>query len=446
MNSQLSLAKLIVYGLPGLSLAALGLPLYVYLPTFYARDLLLGTGLVGAILLAARLFDVVTDPLAGYLSDHWPRQAWRRRGLMLVGAPWLVIGIWMLFLPPPGIGGGWLLLGTLIAYLGWTLVSIPYAAWGAELSGDYHERSRLAASREGFQALGVLLALTLPTLAGVAEDAAASLRLLFYCVLLTLIPAVLLAVRLLPETGRVAQGPAFGAGLKLLGSNRPLQLLLAAYVVNGLANGLPATLFLLFVGERLQAPEATGPLLILYFGAGVAALPIWLKISKNIGKHRAWAVSMGLAALSFVIVPWLGPEDFGIFVVTVALTGLTLGADMTLPTAIQADVVDVDTVNGGGGRAGLLFGIWGMATKLALALAVGIAFPLLGLAGYDPALKVQPHSALTGLGWLYAGLPVLLKLPCIVIAWRFPLDAAAQARLQAEIRRHQNLDSEGEKS
>ncbi|BCX82471.1 hypothetical protein MIT9_P2057 [Methylomarinovum caldicuralii] len=221
------------------------------------------------------------------------------------------------------------------------------------------------------------------------------------------------------------------AGLRLLGANRPLRLLLIAY----LANGLPATLFLLFVGERLQNPEATGPLLILYFGAGVAALPAWLWLSRRIGKHRAWAVSMGLAALSFVPVPWLGPEDFWIFTVTVALTGLTLGADMTLPTAMQADVVDVDTAGGGGGRAGLLFGIWGMATKLALALAVGIAFPLLGLAGYDPTLQAQPHAALTGLGFLYAGLPVLLKLPCILIAWRFPLDAAAQARLQTQIHR-----------
>lgn len=435
MNRRMPLTQLLAYGLPGLSLAVLGLPLYVYLPTFYARDLLLGTGSVGAILLVARLFDVVTDPLAGYVSDHWPRQDWRRRGPMVLGVPWLLLGIWMLFLPPPGIGGGWLLLGTLLAYLGWTLVSIPYAAWGAELSDDYHERSRLAASREGFQALGVLLALVLPTWAGVAENAGASLRLLFFAVLLTLVPTVLLAVRLLPETGRLSLGPSLVAGLRLLGANRPLRLLLIAYVVNGLANGLPATLFLLFVGERLQNPEATGPLLILYFGAGVAALPAWLWLSRWIGKHRAWAVSMGLAALSFVPVPWLGPEDFWIFTATVALTGLTLGADMTLPTAMQADVVDVDTAGGGGGRAGLLFGIWGMATKLALALAVGIAFPLLGLAGYDPGLKAQPHTALSGLGFLYAGLPVLLKLPCILIAWRFPLDAAAQSRLRAQIRR-----------
>jgi len=434
-KTHYTLLQLLIYGVPGLPLAALGLPLYIYLPTFYARDLLLGTGIVGTILLVARLFDVISDVVAGVLSDRWhPKHGWRRRGMMVFGVPWLVGGLWMLFLPPSGAGAGWLLLGTLLAYLGWTLVYIPYAAWGAELSNDYHERSRLAASREGFQALGVLLALSLPTLAGTVENVTATLRLLFYTLALTLPLAVLLAVGLLSEPAWPSPEPGFREGFRLLLRNRPLQLLLVAYVLDGLANGLPATLFLLFVSERMQAPQFIGFLLILYFGMGVLALPGWVLLSRRLGKHRAWALSMTLAILSMAIVPWLSADDLFVFAVTVAVTGTTLGADMTLPTAMQADVVDVDTAEGGGGRAGLLFGIWGMATKLAMALAVGIAFPLLGLAGYDPALDSQPASAISALGWLYAGLPVLLKLPCIHIAWHFPLDAAMQARLQQRIR------------
>ena len=435
-QASFSLPHLLIYGLPGLPLAALGLPLYVYLPTFYARDLMLGAGVVGTILLLARLFDVVTDLAAGILSDRWqPITGWRRRGMMIFGTPWLLLGIWMLFLPPPGVGSGWLLLGTLLAYLGWTLVYIPYAAWGAELSCDYHERSRLAASREGLQALGVLLALAIPNLAGTADDVALTLRLLFFALAITLPVSVLLSVGMLTEPIWPSPVPRWRHGFHLLFKNRPLQLLLIAYVLDGLANGLPATLFLLFITERLHATHFIGHLLILYFGMGVIALPAWIWLSRKIGKHRAWALSMVLAVMSLAIVPWLGPGDLLVFTWTVAFTGTTLGADMTLPTAMQADVVDVDTAEGGGGRAGLLFGIWGMATKLALALAVGIAFPLLGLAGYDPALDNQPESALQAMGWLYAGLPVLLKLPCIAIAWHFPLDAKAQSLLQQKIQR-----------
>ncbi len=429
-----SLPRLLAYGLPGLPLAALGLPLYIYLPTFYARDLMLGSGIVGTILLLARLFDVITDLAAGILSDRWKIiTGWRRRGLMLIGTPLLLTGIWFLFVPPPNTGPGWLLLGTLLAYLGWTLVYIPHAAWGAELSCDYHERSRLSASREGFQALGVLLTLALPNLMGTAEDTASTLKMLFFTLIVMLPVAVILAVSLLQEPAWTSRKLGFKKGLKPLLRNHPLQLLLIAYILDGLANGLPATLFLLFITERMQAPELIGPLLILYFGMGVIALPAWLWLAGKVGKHRAWALAMSLAMLSLTIVPWLGPENIWFFSWTVAVTGTTLGADMTLPTSIQADVVDVDTVEGGDRRAGLLFGIWGMATKLAMALAVGIAFPILELAGYDPSLETQPDSAIRTLGWLYAGLPVLLKMPCIFIAWRFPLNAKAQSLLQEKI-------------
>ena len=435
VTQELKPVRLLAYGLPGLPLAALGLPLYIYLPTYYARDMALGAGVVGTVLLLARLFDVITDPLVGMMNDRWQWRGWRRRLAMVAGTPFLLLGTWLLFQPPSDVGPGWLLMGTLLAYWGWTLISIPHAAWGAELSPDYHERSRLAASREGFQALGVLVALTLPLLAGTAQNIEATLRLLLYGIALALPLSVGAAVFSLPESGLPGRQSISRSRCRSLLRNRPLRLLLLTYILDGLANGLPATLFLLFVGERLQAPEAVAPLLALYFLMGIVALPAWVRLSRRIGKHRAWAFSMGLGALSMVIVPWLGPKDLTIFAVTVAITGSTLGADMTLPTAMQADVVDIDRLLSGGERAGLLFGLWGLVTKLALALAVGIAFPLLELAGYEPGLRTQPDSALWTLSWLYAGLPVLLKLPCIWVAWHFPLDERMQAKLRRSIGR-----------
>lgn len=435
----MSVAQLLAYGFPGLPLAILGLPLYVYLPTYYARDLMLGPAVVGGVLMAARIFDVITDPLAGWISDQILPASFRRRAMLVAGTPILLAGIWMLFLPPAGVGPGWLLTGTTLAYLGWTLVDIPHAAWSAELSTDYHERSRLATSREGFRVFGVFLALLLPIVAETGKNIGLTLHHLFTMVAVSLPLAVFIIVTTLPEPGWIFRSPQWTAGIRLLLTNRPLQRLLLAYILDGLANGLPATLFLLFTTERLAvaAPEM---LLILYFGMGVLGIPIWLWLARRIGKHRAWAVSLALAVLSFLSVPWLGPEHLGIFTATVALTGLTLGGDMALPVAMQADVVDVDTALGGGRRAGLLFGLWSMATKLSLALAVGIAFPLLELCGYDSGLEKQPDAALSALGWLYAGIPALLKLACIRIAWHFPLNAEAHARTQQEIKRRTQAD------
>lgn len=434
MNQPLSWLRLIAYGFPGLPLAVLGLPLYVYLPTYYARDLMLGAATVGAVLMAARVFDVITDPLAGWISDQLLPSRFRRRAMLLAGAPILLLGVGMLFLPPAGAGAFWLLGGTTLAYLGWTLMDIPHAAWSAELSCGYHERSRLAASREGFRAFGVFLALGLPLVVGNGNNLGATLHYLFAIVAVTLPLSVCIAATCLSEPNWVSRSSLWTFRLRALLTNRPLRRLLLAYLLDGLANGLPATLFLLFTTECLAIAEPTS-LLILYFGMGVLGVPIWLGLARRVGKHRAWAVSLALAVLSFLAVPWLGPKQVELFTATVALTGLTLGADMALPVAMQADVVDVDTALGGGRRAGLLFGLWSMATKLALALAVGIAFPLLELFGYDPRLTTQPASALNALGWLYAGLPALMKSVCVYLAWHFPLDARAHAQILREIQR-----------
>lgn len=428
-EAALGRGRLLAYGILGLPLSALGLPLYVYLPAFYAEGMGLAAAVVGVALLGARLFDVLTDPLAGWLSDRWPSAAWRRRGPMLVGAPLLVIGVEQLFRPEAGAGGAHLLAWALVAYLGWTLVAIPYSAWGAELSDQRHQRTRIAAAREGFVIVGTLAALAVPALAGVAADPAGTLAVMAELLWWVLPAAVLLTVALVP-TGPVAAArrPPWREGLRLVARNRPLRRLLLAYVVNGTANGLPATLFVLFVTQVLEARDLTGPLLALYFAAGILALPAWVWLARRIGKARAWTASLLLACLSFVWVPLLGPGDAWAFAAICVLSGLCLGADLALPASIQADVVALDREAGGGDRAGLFFGLWGMATKLALALAVGIAFPLLDLAGFDPGGANDP-GALLALALLYGGLPVVLKLLVVPLLRRLdnPLTAHATA-------------------
>jgi GPH family glycoside/pentoside/hexuronide:cation symporter len=136
------------------------------------------------------------------------------------------------------------------------------------------------------------------------------------------------------------------------------------------------------------------------------------------------------ACVMFGFAPFLKPGDVWLFAIICAGTGLALGADLMLPPAIQADVIDVDTAATGEQRAGLYFALWSLATKLALAAAVGVAFPLLALAGFDPASGLRTDVGLAMLGFLYAGAPVLLKLLAVWLKWSFPLDAAEQARLR----------------
>ena len=424
------LSRTLLYGLPALPLAVMGIPMYLFLPGFYGQTL--GLTAVGVALLVARLWDVITDPLIGSLGDRINTRWGRRRPLIAAGTPILLVSAWALFQPPEGVTLSYLLLWGLAAYLGWTMISLPYTAWGAELSTDYDQRANLTASREGFALFGTLVAIAWPAIMGTGQADAATLSSLAWFLVIVLPPIMLLTLRTVPERPVTPHPIGWRAGWQLLRANRPFLRLLLAYLMNGMANGLPAALFTLFVAHVLLAESWTGILLLAYFIAGIVALPGWLWISRRIGKHRAWALSMLWTSLIFIAVPFLGPGDTWAFLAICLLSGVGVAVDMALPAAIQADLVDLDTAAGGGQRTGLYFGIWNMATKLALALAVGIAFPLLELSGFD-ATNIDDRSGTFALALFYGAIPIAFKVAAVSLMWNFPHDRAAQAATRARV-------------
>jgi len=415
----LTSAQILAYGLPGLPLAVLLLPLFVIIPTFYADDLGLGLATVGGVLFFARIWDVVSDPLIGMLSDRTRTRFGQRRPWLVVGAPIAMLGTWALFNPPTDVTGGYLLVATLALYLGGTMIMLPYTAWAAELSPHHHERSRIAAAREIAIVLGTLCAIALPAGLGLTRGeivgGAAT-------ALLILIPVtVLIAVVSLPDPlpERPARCPGW-QGLRTLWRNRPFRYLVSAYFVNGVAYGLPATLFLLYAEYILGSPDSAWILLIVYFASAILALPLWLALSRKIGKRRTWIVAMMLAAAGFWPAVLLGDGDIYWFVAICIITGAPLGAELVMPPSMQADVVDIDARSNGVRRTGTMFGVWGVATKVPLAVGVGITFPLLQASGFDPAAPSNSASALFVLAALYGLLPVIFKLCAILIMARYP--------------------------
>ncbi len=432
-QAPLGPARLLAYGALALPLAALNLPLYVFLPTFWASEVGLGLAVVGAALLAARLLDTFTDPLIGELSDRTRTRLGRRRPWVLAGTPLVAIGMWVLFHPPAGSTALTLFVWSCIAYLGWTMVTLTYNAWGAELSDDYHERTRITTFREAFVIAGVAIGASMPALLGGEVELGVILNWLAIGVL-ALLPLCLIAViRLIPERPAPPAQPArFLGEFRHLWANRPFRTLVGAFLLNSLANGLPATLFLLFAEQRLEAGAATGWLLLVYFLSGIAAAPLWLLGSYRIGKHRAWLISILWACVVFAFVPFLGPGDVGWFFLICALSGASLGADLALPAAMQADVVDLDRSLSGRARTGFFFAVWSMATKLSFALAVGIAFPILGAVGFD-ANGGNDATALWTLALLYGLAPIPFKLLAAWLVAGFQLDADAHARVRERL-------------
>lgn len=442
------------YALPAFALAVPTIPVHVFLPAFYAETVGLGLTATGAALLAARLFDGFSDPLVGWLSDRAATRWGRRKPWILAGA--ILAGVALLFLlqPPDRAGPAYLLGWAVALYAGWTLVSVPYVALGAELADGYHERSRVAGAREMLTLGGILAAAAIPpAAAAIGATEAAGLAAIAWFAVAIGVPAFALLLLRVPDP---VDGPGpcrrmtFGPGLRAIAANGLFRRLLAAWFVNGLANGLPAVLFPLYLDHVLGVgPGVQGALIGAYFLAGALAIPLWLRASRRWGKHRTWCAAMALACGAFVWVPglpYLAVDDVMAFALICILTGFALGADLALPPAMQADVVDVDTLRTGERRAGLFFAAWSMATKAALALAVGIAFPVLDRFGFDPAIA-NADSALFALTVIYALAPCVLKAIAIAMMWGHPLSErrhrAVCHRIAARLRRLDQAISNG---
>lgn len=426
-GAPLATPVLVAYALPAMVLALPTIPVYIHLPALYGVELGLGLAATGLILLAARTFDTVTDPLVGALSDRFVFRGNRRKPWIAAGAVVAGLGLFRLLNPPTDVEAAYLLGWSVVLYAGWTMVAVPYLAWGAELSADYNERTRIASWREGMMLAGIVAAGALnaavPHLGGTEREAIGAIAWAAILLGAAAVPLLLGKVPEAPVGTRIRQSASTGRtreGMRLLVTNRPFVRLLCAWFLNGLANGIPAALFFIYLEYGLLAEAGERALLVLaYFLAAILAVPLWLPISRRIGKHRAWCWAMVAASAAFVVVPLIPQGGIAAFTLVCIVTGAALGADLVLPPAIQADVVDYDRLRSGRRRAGLQFALWGMATKLALALAVGLALPLLEGLGFDPAAPTP--GGILMLTVIYALAPVVIKITAIVVVWRFPL-------------------------
>ncbi len=428
-DEPIPLGILAAYGGLAFPMAAGFIALQVIVPTFYAQVLGLSLTAVGGILLVARLWDMVTDPVVGYLSDHTPPR-WGRRKVWVVGsAPLVALSVWLLFNPGDSVDNRYLLLGAMGIYIAGTMAIVPMNAWGAELSSNYHQRSRVAGSRVVFGLLGTLGALLLIDNSG--DDALqASLTAIALLVLASLVIAVPIASRWVPdEPGAPTEGNDLRGAWQLLTRPSPFRRLLLAFLLNGVANAIPATLFLLFVTHVLEAPALAGPVLFLYFVCSAVSVPVWVRVARRFGKHQTWCGAVIAACLFFAGAPFLGAGDTAWYVFIVAGTGLMIGADLALPTAINGDLIEWDAHENGQRRPGLFFALWGTASKLAFALAVGLVFPLLDLVGFDATASNSAEDVRT-LAVLYAAPSILFKLAAIALMYHFPIDEAEHNRLR----------------
>ena len=434
----------LAYASPAFALAVVGIPLYVYLPKFYTDVVGADIALVGFVLLAIRLFDAVSDPIIGALSDRTKSPLGRRRPWIALGVPPLIIALYLLFSPPALSAEGallWFGVGLFVVFLAWTAITVPYESLGAELTQDYDERTAILSLRDGALILGTILAAASPAIIqgvlGLGDGPDAE-RAKFRAVALSYAPLVVLAclacVWLVKERHGHRSSTALPS-LRTLGArlkNRPFRILLASYTIAAIGSNLPATLIPYYVDYVIGDPNVE-QYLLLYFLTGVVLLPFWVRLAKRVGKKPAWLAAAALNSLTFAGVFFLGPGDSEAYAILVIASGLGFGATLALPSAMQADVIDYEELRSGERKEGEIIGLWAVSKKLAAAFGVFLAFPILGAVGYVPN-AAQPEAVVLTLKILYALVPSLFNLFGLWVAWHYPIDKAAHEKILEAVR------------
>ncbi|MBA4210072.1 MAG: MFS transporter [Parvibaculum sp.] len=449
---RLSTWQLAAYGQLVVPLAVIGLPVAVYIPPFYSGTLGLDLAAVGLILMLARISDVFTDPLIGRLSDRTRTRFGRRRPWVIAGVPLMMLSAYMLFLPGEEISNLYLLVWIAAIYLGYTLITIPYGAWGAELSGDYHERNRITGSREIFLLIGLLIAISAPIagayMNGTEEAQGAASRsavgILGWLTVFLLPVCAFVVFSSVPEPAiQETRTVPFMRGLRVAMKNGPFRIILLSSIFGALAGSINVGVVIFFYEHVAEIGEASTILIFLLFVAGVIGSPIWVWLGGRMGKHKAIAVAGVASMIAFALVPLIiyavkpvAPDlVFFCFLLVTLVQGLAFGAAPILGPSIVADVVDLDTLKSGEPRAAFIFAFIGMVRKTFEAMGVGIALPVLAFAGFNAQSRENSPEALFVLLVMFCIVPLLLWLVSIAIILRYPITKERQQRLRSALER-----------
>jgi glycoside/pentoside/hexuronide:cation symporter, GPH family len=439
MQKKLSNSRLFLYGLTDMPVMMSIFPVIVFIPRFYSSDMGISLAMVGTIIFAVRILDVFTDPLMGYISDKTYTRFGRRRPWVVLATPIMMLAIWRLFMPPEQVDVWYMFGWMMLLSIGTTMMLIPYYAWGAELSTDYHERTRITGWRAAMGSLGQLTAQAVPAVAlffFAMGGTAVVLELVGTTMLIIFPIAVFLTVAFTPEPeSKIRASTPVLPGIKLMFSNGPFLRLILAFMVGFIGLNISTPLYIFFVADVLGAENESIYMLSCFYLSNILAIPFWVRLGSKIGKHKAYIAAYVTIALIHPLYLLLGEGDFWWMLPITVITGFAAGGfSQALPNSMKADVIDLDHLQSGENRAALFFSAWSFAQKATASIGGAIAMFGLALWGFDPAPDaINGEQEMFGLRFLFSTVPSLFFLGGALIVWKYPITEARHAEIRAEL-------------
>lgn len=428
--------SVVIYGMPLTGCMTVAFLLSTYWFKYATEVLLVSPALVSTIFMVGRLWDAVSDPLTGYLSDRTRSRMGRRRPWLLAAALPMTVVPLLIWAPPSSLEGWrlivWLAVSLIAFETALTVFLVPHGALGTELVLDHHARTRVFTVRVLFSQLGVFVAIIAMGLIIEADDPRAM------AVQVVLAAGLVSAILIVVSTLQLRERPEYrerGAtevlpALADLWKNPHARLLLIVFLIESMGT---ATLGVMgpFITKYIVGDESIFPYQVAaYLVPALSMAPVAPWLSRKFGKKRTWLASMVIAGTGFGLLAFVGEGQVLYLCGCSVIAGIGIGIGGVVGASLQADIVDYDEHLTGERKEGLYFATWNFVRKAGSGVVVFLAGLCLTWIGFEANAAEQTDLAKTGMLLMFGGVPFIGFAIGIPLFARFSLTEAEHRRIR----------------
>lgn len=433
-SNRLPLPRVLAFASVGMPLAAVGLPMAVFVAPMYAEQLGLGTTMVGLIFMILRFWDLGTDPVMGWLVDSKPTKRGRIKHWLIGSVPVLMLGAFFMFMPMGGtVSPAYLVVWLTVLWLGFTMLQTPHQSWVPMITTEYDERSRLFMWREIVNTITLLTLLIVPTLLALnyGIERRGQVQVMGTILLIVLPLTVLLAVMFVPDPApKPNQEPMkfSWTAIKTAFQDPNMVRILLVEILVGIAIAGTGGTFLFAAQWGFGVVGLAPVILMVFFIAGFAAMPLWVRLSERTEKHTVFIITCVWSIATYMVYLPLSAMGGGAVYLLLAavVSGLGYGTPFILARSMVADVIEAEQAKTGENRSGMYYSLMSGAYKTGASFAIGIPYILLGAwVGFNPSGENSP-DVVRGLMLVFVGVPVVSYALAAFILRNYRLTRAEQ--------------------
>lgn len=434
---KIPLSTKLSYAVGNIGLVSLLATMGFFLMIFYTDVALISPAIAGMALTVGKIWDIINDPIFGWLTDRTKSKHGRRRVYLIYGALPLVIATFILWAVPVGLSNTaafiWIAVTYIIFSTVFSIVYIPYTAMAAELTQDYDERTSLLTVASIGAVLGYMIgSIFVRIIVGNADTPQLGYMIVggIFGVLAGLSVAfVAWRVKEPVNFKNVTSKMPLIKSIKTTFKNKPFVMLVSAFFLTRLAFTLMQAVMIYFVIYNIgESRDAIGKLLTIIMLVIAAFIIVWNWIGKRLSKNISYAIGLTIVAVCLFASFWIGKGDMNMLLIIGIVLGIGMSSHWVMPFAMMPDVIEYDEIKTGERREGIFYGVFGLTDKISRTLAIIILGWVLEFTNYVPNAE-QNTEALLGIRILFGPAPAILILLAIPILLIYPVNKKSHAAL-----------------